>query len=232
MSAPATEPVPARPPGATDQRPGVLDQPPGAILEILFPGLLPEGQAPRWGGQALRLVRIVAVTLTCILILVASVGFAGPLGLVIAADCLAGLALLFLLTRTPQGSPGHTVQAVAALLRRVTGGRFPPGRRRGPTVQPSEFPTFLKISSDLSWAAVSRWHYDHGTRPLLTRVMQAALADRHQLDLAADPQRARRLIGDDLWPFLDPGGPPSQDSRAPGVDLQTLALIVDRLESL
>jgi hypothetical protein len=224
MSAPAVEPVPARPAGATDQRPG-------AIMEILFPGLLPEGQAPRWGRQALRLVRIVAVTLTCILILGASVGLAGPLGLVIAADCLAGLALLFLLTRTPQGSPGHTAQAVAALLRRVTGGRFPPGRRR-PTVQPSEFPTFLKISSDLSWAAVSRWHYDHGTRPLLTRVMQAALADRHQLDLAADPQRARQLMGDDLWPFLDPAGPPSQDSRAPGVDLQTLALIVDRLESL
>ena len=207
-----------------------MDRPAGAVMEILFPGLLPDGQPPRC--PALRLARIVAVTLTCILILGASVGFAGPLGLVIAADCLAGLALLFLLARTPPGSRGNTAQSVAALLARVTGGRFPPGWRPRPPVQPSEFPTFLKISSDLGWAAVSRWHYDHGTRPLLTRVMQAALADRHHLDLAADPERARKVIGDDLWPFLDPTGPPSRDSRAPGVDPPTLALIVDRLESL
>jgi hypothetical protein len=226
MSGSAAEPTPTRRP------PGPLDQPPGAIMEILFPGLLPEGQTPRWGRQALRLVRIVAVTLICILILGASIGLAGPLGLVIAADSLAGLALLFLLARTPQGSRGHAAQSVVAFLARVTRGRFPPGRRRRPVVQASEFPTFLKISSDLGWAAVSRWHYDHGTRPLLARVMQAALADRHHLDLAADPQRARQFMGDDLWPFLDPAGPPSQDSRAPGVDLPTLALIVDRLESL
>jgi hypothetical protein len=209
-----------------------MDRPPGAVMEILFPGLLPDGQLPRWSRPALRVARIAAVTLICVLILGASVGFAGPLGLVIAADCLAGVALLFLLARTPEGSRGHAGRSVAALLARVTGGRFPPGRRPRPVVQASEFPAFLKISSDLSWAAVSRWHYDHGTRPLLTRVMRAALADRHHLDLAADPERARKAIGDDVWPFLDPDGPPSLDSRTPGVDLRTLALIVDRLESL
>jgi hypothetical protein len=209
-----------------------MDRPPGAVMEILFPGLLPDGQVPRWSRPALRVAKIFAVTLICVLILGASVGFAGPLGLVIAADSLAGLALLFLLARTPEGSRGHVAESVASFLARVTGGRFPPGRRPRPVVQASEFPTFLKISSDLGWAVVSRWHYDHGTRPLLTRVMRAALADRHHLDLAADPERARDVIGDDIWPFLDPAAPPSLDSRAPGLDPHTLALIVDRLESL
>jgi hypothetical protein len=201
-------------------------------MEILFPGLLPEGQVPRWGRPALRVVRIVALLLTCGLIVGASIGFAGPLGLVIAADSLAGLALLFLLAHTPQGSRGQTGQSLVAALSRVTGGRFPPGRRHRPLVRASEFPAFLKISSDLGWASVSRWHYDHGTRPLLTRVMQAALADRHQLDVTSDPEQARQLVGDDIWPFLDPSGPLSQDSRAPGVDVRTLDRIVDRLERL
>jgi hypothetical protein len=209
-----------------------MDGPPPTVTEILFPGLFPDGQAPRWTRPALRIVKIVAAVLACAVILGASVGLAGPLGLVIAADCLAGLALLVLLARTPQGSPGRAGQATIVLLSRVTGGRFPPGHRRRPAVQPSEFPSYLKISSDLGWASVSRWHYDHGTRPLLTRVMQAALADRHHVDLTSDPERARELVGADIWPLLDPSGPFSQDSRAPGVDPRTLALIVDRLERL
>jgi hypothetical protein len=177
-------------------------------------------------------IRTVIVVVACGLIVGGSIGFAGPLGLTVAADCLAGLALLFLLIRVPQGSAGQTLQALADTLSRVTGGRLPPGRRHRSPVHPADFPNFLKISSDLSWASVSMWHYDHGTRPLLARVMQSALAERHHLDSAADPARARQLVGDDLWPLIDPAGQLSQDSRAPGVDQQTLSRIVDRLERL
>ena len=58
------------------------------------------------------------------------------------------------------------------------------------------------------------------------------LEDRHRLDLDGAPGQARRLMGADLWPLVDPARPASDDSNAPGVDLPTLARIVTRLEEL
>src|SRR5579863_1160229 len=92
-------------------------------------------------------------------------------------------------------------------------------------VRPADFPTYAKISSDLGWAPVSQWHYDHGIRPLFGRLLESALAERHRVDLATDPARARSLAGDDLWPLLDPARPLSFDSNAPGPDLRTLTRI-------
>jgi len=99
-------------------------------------------------------------------------------------------------------------------------------------VQTSDFPAYAKISSDLGWAPVSQWHYDHGLRPLLSRLFESVLAERYRVDLTADPERARSVVGDDIWPLIDPSRPPSLDSRAPGTDLRTLTRIVDRLERL
>ena len=178
-----------------------------------------------WPGRRAAAVRRaglrVAAAVGCGVVLGAAVGFAGSFGLVIAADCLAGLALLLLVVRVPEGGRG-----------RLWPRWFWPRTRRRPPVESSDFPAYQKISSDLGWAAVSRWHYDHGTRRLLTRIMQAALAERHRVDLAADPARARALTGEDVWPFLDPAAPPCHDSRVPGPDLRMLTRIVDRLERL
>jgi hypothetical protein len=201
-------------------------------MGVLFPGLMPEGGPPRWARPAGRIARFAAVAITCGVIVGASIGFAGSLGLVIATDTLAGVGLIALVTHTPRADREQPGIALADLVSRLTGGRLPPGRRNQPLVKPADFPTFLKISSDLGWASVSGWHYDHGTRPLLVRVMKTALAERHQFDAASDPERARRLIGEDIWPYLDPSSPPAKDSRVPGVDPRTLARIVDRLEHL
>jgi hypothetical protein len=201
-------------------------------MEVLFPGLMPEGGPPPWAPRAKLIARVAAVAITCGVIVGASIGFAGSLGLVIATDTLAGVGLLVLVTHTPRADRGQSGITLADVVSRVTGGRLPLGRRNQPPVRASDFPTFLKISSDLGWASVSGWHYDHGTRPLLVRVMKTALAERHQLDVASDPARARQLVGEDIWPYLDPYSPPAKDSRVPGVDPRTLARIVDRLEHL
>jgi len=101
-----------------------------------------------------------------------------------------------------------------------------------PVVQPADFPTYAKISSDLGWAPVSQWHYDHGLRPLLARLAASALAEHHRVDMATNPARAASLIGEEIWPHIDPSRPASFDSKAPGADLPTLTRIVDRLEQL
>jgi hypothetical protein len=148
---------------------------------------------------------------------------------VLSADCLAGLALLILVARAPEVGHGELGRSIGTMVDQVR--RRLPARRRRPHTA-AAYPAFLKISSDLGWATTSMWHYDHGARPLLTRVMQAALAERHRVDAAADPARARELVGEDVWPFLDPATPTSKDSRAPGPDVRTLSRIVDRLERL
>ena len=53
---------------------------------------------------------------------------------------------------------------------------------------------------------------------MLSRLLGAALQERHRLDITQQPEAARRLVGADLWPLIDPSAPPSDDSGAPGPD--------------
>jgi hypothetical protein len=126
-----------------------------------------------------------------------------------------------------------TVLALAALLAArlaiVPAAPHPPGRRKRPApgVSADDFPAFRQIVADLGWAGASRRHYDHVTRPVFTRLVGAAQADR---GLTQESAEAR--AGADLWPLMDPSAPLSNNSEAPGVDAATLGRIVDRLERL
>ena len=126
-----------------------------------------------------------------------------------------------------------TVLAVAALLAArlaiVPAAPHPTGRRKrqAPGVSAENFPAFRQIVADLGWAGASRRHYDHVTRPVFTRLVGTALADRGLTQEAAEAR-----AGSDLWPLMDPSAPLSNDSQAPGVDAATLGRIVDRLERL
>jgi hypothetical protein len=176
--------------------------------------------------------RVAVVTVAAFASLAAAFAVSGQLGLVITADCLAALALLVALARTPGGVRERDVLRPVAAWARVAWQRIWLRRVAPAAVQPADFPAYAKISSDLGWAPVSQWHYDHGLRPLLSRLFESVLAERHRVDLTADPERARSVVGDDVWPLIDPSRPASFDSRAPGTDLRTLTRIVDRLERL
>ncbi len=175
--------------------------------------------------------RPAAVTLAALGALAAAFAVGGPFGLAVAAESLAALALVITLAWTPAGAREHRM-AQAAAWARATRARLWPRHRTPATVRAADFPSYAKISSDLSWAAVSAWHYDHGIRTLFGRLAESVLAERHRVDLARDPARARDLVGDDIWLLIDPSRPPSFDSKAPGADLRTLTRIVDRLEQL
>jgi hypothetical protein len=175
--------------------------------------------------------RVAAVTLAALAALAAAFAIGGPFTLVVTAECLAVLALVVVLARTPGGVRERGVPRAAAWARGVWARLW--RRRRPPAeVRSADFPAYSKISSDLGWASVSQWHYDHGIRPLFGRLLESVLAERHRVDLARDPARARELVGEDIWPLVDPSRPPSFDSKAPGADLRTLTRIVDRLEQL
>jgi hypothetical protein len=154
-----------------------------------------------------------------------------------AAAGLAGTAAAYA-AAGPRGAViAGTILATGAVL--IARGTVPPGprragRRRAETaaVQATDFPGHGRISSGVSWAGTSRRHYDRITRPILVRLVGAALEERHRVDIRRQPDEARRLVGEDLWPLVDPSAPASDDSEGPGVGLATLARITDILEQL
>ena len=180
---------------------------------------------------AARAGQVAAVVLATLGALAAALVIAGPFGLVIVAECLAALAVVIALARTP-GAVRERRGPWAAPWARAAWAKIGPRRGSSAAVRTADFPAYAKISSDIGWASVSLWHYDHGLRPLLGRLFESALADRHRVDLTADPQRARSLVGEDIWPLIDPARAPSFDSNAPGMDQRTLTRVVDRLEQL
>jgi hypothetical protein len=156
------------------------------------------------------------------------------------AAAAAGLTLLAAAYAAagPRGAViAGTVLATGAVL--IARGVLPPGPRRAgrrraepAVVQATDFPGYGRISSGLGWAGTSRRHYDRIARPMLIRLLGAALEERHRVDIRRQPDAARRLVGADLWPLLDPSVAASDDSDGPGVDLATLTRIIDRLEQL
>jgi hypothetical protein len=157
----------------------------------------------------------------------------------VAFAVAAGLAIGYAAGGTGGLVVAGTVLALLAMLgARVT---IPRGRRQARAVKKKHlsthedeaaFRSYMEISSDVSWSGASARHYDHGIRRLLTRLVTTRLAESHGVDAVRQPARARALVGEDVWPLVDPSIRPSQDSDAPGVSLERLARVVTRLEEL
>lgn len=150
----------------------------------------------------------------------------------------AGLAAAYVVAG-PEGLVALGIVLASAALLAARAAITPPASRRpaarrpaSPAVRAADFPAYRKIESNLGWAGGSQRHYDHITRPMLSRLLGAALEERHRLDISGHPEEARRLVGADLWSLIDPSAPQSDDSNAPGPDRAVLSRVVDRLEQL
>jgi hypothetical protein len=71
-------------------------------------------------------------------------------------------------------------------------------------------------------------HFAAVLRPQLQGLFAARLAQRHGVELYRAPQRAAALIGPELWPWIDPAGPPPE----PAIPEHVLRALLDRLEAL
>jgi hypothetical protein len=131
--------------------------------------------------------------------LTAGYAAAGPTGLVDAA-ALATLGVLVL-------ARGLVRDEKPPLVRDKGNRRY---RRKRPAVRAADFPAYASIASDLEWAQMSRRHYEHAIRPLLTRLAASLGRPQAVADLGGR--------GNDL----DPDGP--------GVSLAALERIVAKLE--
>ncbi|HET6793343.1 MAG TPA: hypothetical protein VFH45_02805 [Acidimicrobiales bacterium] len=69
-------------------------------------------------------------------------------------------------------------------------------------------------------------------RPLLRDMAARRLRTAHGVDLDADPEKARALLGDDLFDLVRADRPPPADRLGPGLEVDTMAGVVERLERL
>jgi hypothetical protein len=90
-------------------------------------------------------------------------------------------------------------------------------------------------------AMTSQNYYDAELRPVLEHLLAARLAERHDINLYQDPEKARRLLcrnprDDRLWRWIDPDTRPETPAREGperrGIPRHTLARLIDRLEKL
>lgn len=65
-------------------------------------------------------------------------------------------------------------------------------------------------------------------RPQLQRLFAARLAERHGVAMYRNPQRARALVGAELWPWIDPG----ETAPQPTLPEPVLRSLLDCLEAL
>jgi hypothetical protein len=82
------------------------------------------------------------------------------------------------------------------------------------TSGPQPYADLYFLEYRLSWGSVERSRFEQRVRPLLIRVADERLRQRHGVDFHADPASARTIVGEELWQLMtrEPitaGKPPS-----------------------
>jgi len=91
-----------------------------------------------------------------------------------------------------------------------------------------QWSSLYQLESAVLIAMQSRHHFDSGLRPRLQRV--AVNVARGRRGMGWDGGRG--LIGEELWPLLDPDRPASRDDRPGGMRIASLECLLDRIERL
>jgi hypothetical protein len=90
----------------------------------------------------------------------------------------------------------------------------------------------LALTHELDQSIASEFHLHRRLCPLLREIASSRLRLRHGVDLVADPERARELVGAHAWDLVDERRSAPQDRLAPGPSLAYLRDVIDELERL
>jgi hypothetical protein len=169
--------------------------------------------------RALRAWRFPAfLTLTLI---VALVVLPGRVELVarICVLLLAVFVLVHLLARLRSSLPERTTSPVDAALAR----RPRPAER---------VPELEKIEREVTLGMTTAFDLHFRLRPTLRRIASELLRARRGIDLDANPEAARRALGDETWQLVREDREPPHDRFGRGLDLNSLRNVVVSLEAL
>jgi len=108
-----------------------------------------------------------------------------------------------------------TVAVVVVAVKLTNAPSEPIAGQVGPTGSgPQPYADLYFLEYRLSWGSVERARFEQRVRPLLIRIADERLRQRHGVDFNADPKQARKIVGEELWqlmtraPIIE-GKPPS-----------------------
>ncbi|MEP6696595.1 MAG: hypothetical protein ABJA34_06920 [Pseudonocardiales bacterium] len=86
-----------------------------------------------------------------------------------------------------------------------------------------------RMADRLAWGRLDMDRFETTVRPVLVRLADERLAGRHAISRASHPERARQLLGDDLWQLATG---PSMASKAPGPAPAQVSRLVEQIERI
>jgi hypothetical protein len=132
---------------------------------------------------------------------------------------LAAFALAQLFGRLRSSLPAPGVSPVdAALSRRPSA----PGR----------VPELERIERAVMLGLTTTFDLHFRLRPTLRRIAAELLRARRGIDLDAEPERARRALGEETWELVREDREPPLDRFGPGLELASLRNVVTALEAI
>ena len=132
---------------------------------------------------------------------------------------LAAFVLANLLARLRASLPERTASPVDAAL----------SRRPRPALR---VPELERIEREVTLGQTTAFDLHFRLRPTLRRIAYELLRARRGIDLDADPEAARRALGDETWDLVRVDREPPHDRFAKGIGLESLRHVVVSLETL
>jgi hypothetical protein len=127
-----------------------------------------------------------------------------------------GAVLLFVLARMTSGAGG---------MRKP----IPPKKEKAPD---DRIPELVRIEREIVLATGSGFDRQLRVGPMMRDIARHKLWTRRGVDLDEQPERARELLGADVWSLLRAGRPEPNTRYAPGADVAELRQILDRIEKV
>jgi hypothetical protein len=100
-------------------------------------------------------------------------------------------------------------------------------RHREPTPRPS---SLVRLEREVSMAGSAAFDVHFRLRPTVTELATELLSSRRGIDLRRDPERARAVLGEDVWALVDPDRAAPSDRHAPGIDAAGADRLLTALE--
>ena len=124
--------------------------------------------------------------------------------------------------------------ALLFVLARMTsphGGRRPlPPKKDKPAE--ARLPELVRIERDIVLATGSGFDRQMRIGPLMRDIARHKLWTRRGVELEEQPERARELLGDDVWRLLRAGRPEPNARYARGAEISELRQILERIEKV
>ena len=89
-----------------------------------------------------------------------------------------------------------------------------------------------RLEREISMAGSAAFDLHFRLRPTVTALATQLLSSRRGIDLDAEPERARLVLGQDAWELVRPDRPAPPERHAPGIGEAELGAVVSALERI